>query len=40
MKFETQVTRIQWVGKYILGFSEDTHMQLLNTENESVINLK
>jgi len=40
MKFETPVQRIQWNGKYVLGYSEDAHLSLFNTETEKVIHFK
>lgn len=37
LKFKSAVQRIQWVGKYILAFSEDSEAQLFNTETEQVV---
>lgn len=34
MKFESNITKIQWIGKFIMGFSEDSHLSLLNTDND------
>jgi hypothetical protein len=40
MQFQSAVQRIQWVGKYVIGYSEDQHVQLFNTETEKVIHFR
>ncbi|CDW81941.1 wd repeat and hmg-box dna-binding protein 1-like [Stylonychia lemnae] len=40
MKFSSPVQRIQWTGKFILGFSEDSEAQLYNSDTEKVLTFK
>ena len=40
MQFQSTVQRIQWHGKYVIGYSEDSHASIYNTESEKVIHAK
>jgi hypothetical protein len=40
MKFHSAIQRIMWVGKFILGISEDSSAQLYDTETEKVYTFK
>ncbi len=40
MKFANNVCKIQWFGKYILGFSEESHLSLFNSDTEKVLHFK
>jgi hypothetical protein len=37
MKFSSKVTKIEWINNYLLGFSEDDHLQIYNCETKQVL---
>ena len=40
MKFNSKVKKVRYNGKWVLGFSEDEHVTIFNTENEKTFSCK
>jgi hypothetical protein len=40
MTFQSNIQRIQWVGKYVIGYAEDSAAAIYDSETEKVLHFK